>query len=128
MSLCSSPPPTPPAGVRTCETGESTTPQVRVLHPPARPAVSPSADLLADGSILVCGGEDTGATSCERLEPGSSGWVHHADTSMRDSHSSWTAPSGDVILMGGYYNVRAVLDTTEVVGRGSSFTLARPAQ
>ena len=73
----------------------------------------------------MCGGLGT-ETSCERLEPGSSSWVHHANISSRVYHSSWTAPSGDVILMGGYYN--KYLDTTEVVGRGSSFTLARPAE
>ena len=81
---------------------------------------------MRDGSVLVCGGYYT-PTSCERLEPGSSGWVHHVDISGRYSHSSWTAPSGDVILMGGHDNGE-YLDTTEVVGRGSSFTLARPAQ
>ena len=79
---------------------------------------------MRDGSVLVCGGYYT-PTSCVRLEPGSSGWAQHVDISSRYLHSSWTAPSGDVILMGGYYN--GYLDTTEVVGRGSSFTLARPA-
>ena len=89
-----------------------------------RTAVSSPADLLADGSVLVCGGYGS-PTSCERLEPRSSSWAHHASISSREEHSSWTAPSGDVILMGGNFN--GYLDTTEVVGRGSSFTLARPA-
>ena len=81
---------------------------------------------MTNGSVLVCGGFKT-ETSCERLEPGSSSWVHHAVISGREWHTSWTAPSGDVILMGGVYN-GPVMDTTQVVGRGSSFTLAQPAE
>ena len=61
-------------------------------------------------------------TFCERLVPGSSSWVHHANISYRRDHTSWTAPSGDVILMGGF--ITRPLDTTEIVGRGSGFTLA----
>ena len=88
--------------------------------------MSPPADLQRDGSVLICGGRDT-PTSCVRLEPGSSGWVHHADISGRWSHTSWIAPSGDLILMGGDYDGQD-LDTTEIVGRGSNFTLARATQ
>ena len=44
----------------------------------------------------------------------------------RFAHTSWTAPSGDLILMGGAADFESeYLYTTEVVGRGKSFNLAR---
>ena len=105
------------------------TPQVRVLLciTTACQAITSPKDVLADGVILICGGVYT-PTSCDRLEPGSSSWVHHAEISSRNSHVSWTAPSGDIILMGAQYNEYGPLATTEIVGRGSSFTLARPTE
>ena len=85
------------------------------------------ADLLAGGSIVICGGWFTATrTSCIRLEPGSSSWVHHATISSRLRHTSWTAPSGHIILMAGYSD--GSLNTTEAVGVGSSFALVRPAE
>jgi len=88
-------------------------------------------DMLADGSLVVCGGYK--APTCIRLEPGSSRWDFLASIHERKGHTSWMAPYGNLILMGGDDTSGSMWEdnfyfTTEIVGGGNTFTLKMAAR
>ena len=83
-----------------------------------------------DVGLVTCGGEYT-ETSCIRLpSPGATEWEHYADIGSKAGHTSWTTPSGKLLLLGGGgRDGLNYLDSTELVGDGTSpFTLQRAAR
>ena len=80
--------------------------------------------------MILCGGRKylTTYTNCLRLAAGASEWEQFATISARQSHTSWVAPSGKLLLLGGEDGNKNLLSSTEVVGEGVFFSLQRAAR
>ena len=75
---------------------------------------------------VICGGvfPETSTTCLELTESGE-GWKPYSKpfNPPRMAHSAWWAPSGDLVLMGGYYEPRSTEFITAVDSRPGDFTL-----
>jgi hypothetical protein len=80
----------------------------------------PTLSLLADGTVLVAGGQDgpTGPHSLELFNPKSETFTTLADklSISRMAHSAVQLPGGDILLVGGWSpDKSSTTDTTEMV-------------
>ena len=76
-----------------------------------------TSTVLADGSILTCGGSDgtRPLDSCERMDPGTMQWKQTGPmTSPRSNHTATLLPNGNVLAAGGIVPGGTAVATAEL--------------